>query len=269
MSRELNHAVIGFFGVITVLAAVFVATYGADSLDAAKVLTNRASLLLIGSNSFDTIGGGFLANIGISLASMMIATVLGISLGGATTAPNPVVRNTAILVVNLMRNSPWLVVLYAMLYLIPFRLSIFGTEYWVSPAAKAIVGLAVPVTAYMSEVFRAGIQSVPDGQWESARALGYRRGAILRRIILPQALPQMIPNIMTTYAMLFIGTSLVVVTGTKDVLSVAKTVIASDGDDYATAVYLFVLLLFFIYCYPIATASRAIENKIRKAGLHG
>lgn len=266
MSREVRHAIIGFFGVIAVLIAVFLTAYSGESLNAARVLINRASLLLVGSNAFDSIGGGFLANIGISLVSMVIATVLGIMLGGATTAPNRAARAPAILVVNLMRNSPWLVVLYAMLYLIPFRVSIFGHEYWVSPAAKAIIGLAVPVTAYMAEVFRAGIQSVPDGQWESARALGYRRGAILRRIILPQALPQMIPNIMTTYAMLFIGTSLVVVTGTKDVLSVAKTVIASDGDDYATAVYLFVLLLFFIYCYPIAAASRAIEQKIRKAG---
>lgn len=266
MSRDTRHAVIGFFGVIGVLVAVFLAAYSDDTRAALDVLVNRASLLLIGSNAFDGIGGGFLANIAISLVSMVIATVLGVMLGGATTSSSPVARNSAILVVNLMRNSPWLVVLYAMLYLIPFRISVFGQEYWVSPAVKAIIGLAVPVTAYMAEVFRAGIQSVPDGQWESARALGYRRGAILRRIILPQALPQMIPNIMTTYAMLFIGTSLVVVTGTKDVLSIAKTVIASDGDDYATAVYLFVLLLFFVYCYPIAAVSRAIEQKIRKAG---
>lgn len=266
MSRSTLNAVIGFFGVIAVLVLIFVASYGADSLDAARILWNRASLLLVGTPSFEAISGGFFANIGISLVSMAIATVFGISLGGAVTAPNPAVRNVAILILNLMRNSPWLVVLYAMLYLIPFRVSLLGFEYWVSPAAKAIIGLAVPVTAYMAEVFRSGIQSVPNGQWESAQALGYRRGAILRRIILPQALPQMIPNIMTTYAMLFIGTSLIVVTGTKDVLSLAKTVIASDGADSATAVYLFVLLLFFLYCYPIAVASRVLERKIRKAG---
>lgn len=265
MSRSTLNSLIGFFGVIAVLVVIFFACYGSESSEAAQVLQNRASLLLLGSPAYEAIAGGFFANIGISLVSMAIATVLGVSLGGAATAPNPAVRGPAVLILNLMRNSPWLVVLYAMLYLIPFRVSFFGEQYWVSPAAKAIIGLAVPVTAYMAEVFRSGIQSVPDGQWESAQALGYRRGAILRRIILPQALPQMIPNIMTTYAMLFIGTSLVVVTGTKDVLSLAKTVIASDGADYATAVYLFVLLLFFLYCYPIAAASRALENKIRKA----
>ncbi|MBN7776621.1 ABC transporter permease subunit [Nitratireductor aquimarinus] len=263
MSRETRNALLGFLGVVAVLFGFFVTAYGADTARTLGIIANRASLLLVGSNSFDGLSGGFAANIGISLASMAISTVIGVSLGGATTAPDANVRRVAILVVNLMRNSPWLVVLYAMLYLIPFRLTILGQDYWVSPAVKAIIGLSVPVTAYMAEVFRAGIQSVPAGQWESAAALGYRRRTILRRIILPQALPQMLPNIMTTYAMLFIGTSLVVVTGTEDVLSIAQTVIASDGDDYATAVYLFVLLLFFVYCYPIAAASRALETKVR------
>lgn len=263
MSKATLHAILGFFAVIAVLIVIFLLAYRDQSADAAMVLVRRASLLIFGARDFGTVEGGFVANIGISLVSMLIATVLGVSLGGATTAPNPMVRNAAIVIVNLMRNSPWLVVLYAMLYLIPFRLNLFGMTFWVSPVAKAMIGLAVPVTAYMAEVFRMGIQSVPATQWEAAQALGYRRGAILRRIILPQAIPQMLPNIMTTYAMLTIGTSLVVVTGAKDVLSFAKTIIASDGDDYATAVYLFVLFLFFIYCYPIAAASRAIERRIK------
>jgi polar amino acid transport system permease protein len=119
------------------------------------------------------------------------------------------------------------------------------------------------VTANIAEVFRGGVEAIPSGQWESARALGYRRLQILRYVIVPQALPLMTPNLMTTYAMLFIGTSLVVVTGAEDILSVARTVIGSDGAHLATAVYIYVLFLFFIFAFPIAIFTRWLERRVR------
>lgn len=68
---------------------------------------------------------------------------------------------------------------------------------------------------------------------------------------------------MTIYAMLFIGTSLVVVTGTADVLSVARTIIGNDGDHIASALYIFVLLLFFLFSFPIAILTRSLERRVR------
>ena len=264
MNRDITSAVLGFFGVIATLLAILFVTYGQDSTAAIKVLLDRSSQLLTGSSGFSGFGGGFSANIIISICSMMIALVAGFFLGGAMVSPNKIIRTIAVLIMNLLRSSPWLVVLYAMLYLLPFRMTILGTSIFVSPFLKAVIGLSLPVTAYIAEGFRNGIRAVPDGQWESARALGYRRGQILRSIILPQALPMMLPNLMTTYAMLFIGTSLVVVTGTSDVLSIGKTVIASDGDEYATAIYLYILLLFFLFAYPLATWTRALERRLIK-----
>ncbi|HWD12632.1 ABC transporter permease subunit [Pseudochrobactrum sp. sp1633] len=264
MNRDTISAILGFFGVIITLLAILFISYGQASGAAIGVLIDRSSQLLTGSAGFTGFGGGFSANVIISIFSMMIALVAGFFLGGAMVSPNRAVRTTAILIMNLLRSSPWLVVLYAMLYLLPFRMTFFGISIFVSPFLKAVIGLSLPVTAYVAEGFRNGIRAVPDGQWESARALGYRRGQILRSIILPQALPMMLPNLMTTYAMLFIGTSLVVVTGTSDVLSIGKTVIASDGDEYATAIYLYILLLFFLFAYPLATWTRALERRLIK-----
>jgi polar amino acid transport system permease protein len=264
MSGANRYLGLGFLGVIAVVAGIFCCAYGKDSGQAFQVLVSRSSLLLTGSANFDSLGGGFSANILISLCAMVISSFLGVLLGAGMTSHNALIRWFCVALMNLMRNSPWLVVLYAMLYLIPFRISVGGVEFWVSPFFKAVVGLSVPVTAYMAEVFRNGIQTIPHAQWESASSLGYRRGAILRRVILPQAFPQMLPNIMTTYAMLFIGTSLVVITGTADVLSIAKTVIASDGDRFATAIYLYILLMFFCFCYPISVASRVLESHLRR-----
>ena len=263
MMQHSRNALFGFVGVVAFLACVFVGTYRNDSAKALTVLLDRSSLLLIGTPGFSGVSGGFAINLLVSFSAIAIASVAGFAVGAMMVAQSTVTRRCAILMMNIMRNSPWLVVLYATLYLLPFKFSLLGYTFYLSPFVKAVAGLSVPVTAYMAEVFRSGIRSIPDGQWESARALGYTRNQIMWSIILPQALPAMVPNIMTTYAMLFIGTSLIVVTGTSDVMSIGKTVIASDGDEYATAIYLYILLMFFVFAYPLATWSRALERRLR------
>lgn len=263
MTSEARALVFGMVGVTLVLVAVFVAVYGAQTKEILEALAARSSLLLTGTPNFSGIGGGFSANVLISLWAMTIATLAGVLLGIGMISPSSIVRAPSILLMNVLRNSPWLVVLYAMLYLLPFEVDALGTTFFLSPLVKAVVGLSLPVTANMSEVFRGGVEAIPSGQWESARSLGYRRLQILRHVVVPQAVPLMMPNIMTTYAMLFIGTSLVVVTGTSDVLSIARTVIASDGDRYATAIYLYILFLFFVFCFPIAILSRWLEQRVR------
>ncbi len=263
MNAHVKIFLVGVLGVTLVLVGLFVAVYGADSSAILRGVAGRTPLLLSGSADFSAFEGGFAANIVISLWAMALAAVAGTALGVGMISQSAVIRGPAVLVMNVLRNSPWLVVLYAMLYLLPFEVRIFGRFVEISPMIKATIGLALPVTANIAEVFRGGVESVPTGQWESARALGYRRLQILRRVVVPQAIPIMTPNLMTTYAMLFIGSSLVVVTGTHDVLSVARTVIASDGDHVATAVYLYILYLFFLFCFPIAILTRWLEQRVR------
>ncbi len=263
MSSEWRAFLLGIIGVPLILAALLVAVYGAQTGAVIAQLSLRTPLLLSGSSDFSSYGGGFAANIIISLWAMLIAGAVGLVLGSGLISRNALVRLPSDFVMNVLRNSPWLVVLYSMLYLLPFEISIFGTIVSLSPLVKSIFGLALPVTANIAEVFRGGVESIPSGQWESARSLGYRRIQILRHIVVPQALPLMTPNLMTIYAMLFIGTSLVVVTGASDVLSVARTVIGSDGAHIATAVYIYVLLLFFLFSFPIAILTRWLERRVR------
>ncbi|MCG5241309.1 amino acid ABC transporter permease [Azospirillum doebereinerae] len=263
MNAELKLFALGTVGVTLVLAALLVTVYGAETGRVLQALAARTPLLLSGSPDFSRFEGGFAANIVISIWAMAIAAVAGTALGVGMISQSFLIRTPSVLVMNVLRNSPWLVVLYAMLYLLPFEIEAFGSVFSFSPMIKAIIGLALPVTANVAEVFRGGVEAVPTGQWESARSLGYRRLQILRRVVVPQAIQFMTPNLMTTYAMLFIGTSLVVVTGADDVLSVARTVIASDGAHYATAIYLYVLFLFFIFCFPIAILTRWLEQRVR------
>ncbi|MDR5835852.1 ABC transporter permease subunit [Caballeronia sp. LZ034LL] len=263
MQPETRAFVYGMIGVPLLLLAALVGCYGRASGDAFALLASRSALLLTGAPGAG-LAGGFCANILMSLAAMAVSLCTGVLLCVGTIANTRVVRFVALGIVNLLRNTPWLIALYAMLYLLPFYVPAFGMVIPFSPFVKAVVGLSLPVTANVAEVMRGGIEAIPGGQWESARALGYRKNQILRYVVVPQAIPLILPNMMTVYAGLFIGTSLAVVTGTSDVLSVANTITASDGSNYATAVQLYVLLLFFLFSFPLATLSRRLERQIRE-----
>ncbi|EIF33038.1 amine acid ABC transporter, permease protein, 3-TM region, His/Glu/Gln/Arg/opine family [Burkholderia sp. Ch1-1] len=263
MQPESRAFVYGMIGVPLLLFAALIGCYGRASGDALAWLAARSGMLLTGTPS-SGLAGGFCANIVMSLAAMCVSLCTGMLLCIGTIANTRMVRLIASGILNLLRNTPWLIALYAMLYLLPFYVAVFGTVIPFSPFVKAVVGLSLPVTANVAEAMRGGIEAIPSGQWESARALGYRKNQILRYIVLPQAIPLLMPNMMTVYAGLFIGTSLAVVTGTSDVLSVANTITASDGSRYATAAQLYVLLLFFLFSFPIATLSRRLERQMRE-----
>ncbi len=263
MQPELKAFVSGTAGVTATLLAILFAIYGAGTADVLAQLASMSSLLLTGVNGYASLGGGFSANILISLIAMAISILVGAALGACLIAQNPFLRNVFRFIMNFFRNSPWLVILYAMLYLIPYEMTVFGYTISLSPAVKAIIGLSLPITANVAEVFRSGVESIPSGQWEASLALGYNRRQTLYQVILPQALPLMLPNMMTVYASLFIGTSLIVVTGTNDILSIARVIIASGNEHYATAIYIFILFAFFIYAFPIAMTTRWVERRLR------
>jgi polar amino acid transport system permease protein len=263
-SSQMRIALLGGAGVPVVLFGVLVTVYRGHTPAVLHSLAARLPQILTGSARFDSIGGGFALNIGVSVVAMGIALCAGTLLGAGLISSARVVRLASTAIVNLLRNSPWLVLIYATLYLIPFEIDVFGRTVAVSPFIKATLGLALPVLANMAEVFRGGVATVPVGQWDAAHAFGYGRRQALMHVIIPQAIVPMIPNVMNLYAMLMIGTSLIVVTGVADVLSVANIIVATDGADLATALDLLVLLLFFTFCFPIAIGSRMLEQRVRR-----
>ncbi|MAY63547.1 MAG: polar amino acid ABC transporter permease [Rhizobiales bacterium] len=267
MNSELRTFLLGIVGVPLCLLGLFAAVYGDNTGAMLGLMAERTPTLLTGSPDITSLDGGFLANIAMSIIAMAIAAVGGVILGVGLIAEFSIVRHVSDVVMNVLRNSPWLVVLYAMLYLLPFEVEIFGVYVTISPFIKSVIGLSLPVAANIAEIFRGGIQAIPSAQWESARSLGYRRLQILRHIILPQALPLMIPNLMTIYAMLFIGTSLVVVTGASDILSAAKVIIATTGSETASGFYIYILFLFFLFAFPIAILTRCLERRIGSVSL--
>ena len=206
------------------------------------------------------LGVGFGKNVVMSIAVMALATLLGTLLGGGLLSRRRAVRWPSMFVMNFLRNSPWLVLLFATLYLLPFRVRIGPMAFEFPPIAKAVIGLTLPTAANFAEIIRGGVQSIHAGQWESARSLGYTSLQSMRRVILPQALRRILPGWMNLYALLMIATSLATVTGTQEVLTVLRTILATEDPASISYFYAAVFAMFFLYCYPIALLARRLER---------
>ncbi|MBS7542171.1 amino acid ABC transporter permease [Ancylobacter oerskovii] len=223
----------------------------------------RLPILLTGNGSGWPLSGGFALNIFLSLCAMALAALLGTVLGFGMLAKNRLVRVPCFFVMNFLRNSPWLVLLFAMLYIIPFNIRLFGISIAVPAFVKAVIGLALPTAANFAEIIRGAVQSIHSGQWEAARSLGYMPMAIYWRIILPQALRRMIPGWMNLYALLMIATSLATVTGIQDVITTLNTLLAMENERVIVYFYITALFLFFAFCYPLALLARRMEQSVK------
>lgn len=208
------------------------------------------------------LGEGFAYNVLISLLSMLIGTVLGVMLGILQVSPLMPVRKFAWLVTQFFRNSPWLVLLFYSILLIPFQVTAFGITVPFPGWLKAVIGLSLPVMAYMSEYVRGAILSVPTGQWESAESLGFTRGQTMRMVILPQTVKRILPNWMNLYAVLTMATPLVSIIGVDDIMGYTRSALSAEGrPDILIPMYLYVLSWFFAYCYPISLVTSWLERR--------
>ncbi|MEO1006918.1 MAG: amino acid ABC transporter permease, partial [Cyanobacteria bacterium J06638_38] len=114
--------------------------------------------------------------------------------------------------------------------------------------------------AYLAENVRGGLQSIPRGQWEAAKALGLNSVYTLWFIILPQALKTVIPSMVGQFISLFKDTSLLAIVGLTDLLGMSQSIIANPKYlGRYSEVYLFVAVIYFICCYAMSLASRKLE----------
>jgi polar amino acid transport system permease protein len=189
----------------------------------------------------------------IAVLSILLALVLAVlgALGRLST--NPVINGVASLYVSLIRGTPLLVQIYFW-YLGLAQLGLrTGLMFLVLPPIVAGIGaLGVNYGAYMTEIFRAGIQAVPRGQTEAARALGMPEPLVFRRIVLPQAFRIVVPAIGNEFIAMIKDTSLVSVIAINELLWRAQTtsvrfVATFEGLLTAALVYWILTLIFSFF----------------------
>jgi general L-amino acid transport system permease protein len=129
--------------------------------------------------------------------------------------------------------------------------------------ARAMIGMTVFASAYVGEIMRAGIQSVPRGQTEAARALGLSGWRTMLHIVLPQAFKNMIPALVGQFISLFKDTSLTVIIGLSDLLGVGRALLAlTEYLHDVREVYVFALVVYFVFSFTMSYGSRALEKKL-------
>ena len=208
---------------------------------------------------------GFALNILISFFTMAIGTLAGVLLGLWQISLIPAVRRTAWFITQLFRNSPWLVLLFIVMLAFPFEIKIGSVVIPIPDWMKAVFGLSLPIMANISEIVRGAIQSVPTGQWEAAESLAYSRQQTLWRIILPQCFKRMIPPWMNWYAILTMATPLVSLLGVEEIVTLSRQAMEAEDNhpELLIPFFGFCLVIFFVYCYPIARWTLRLERRFQ------
>lgn len=206
--------------------------------------------------------GGLLVTLVVAAVGIVVSLPIGVLLALGRRSKMPAVKLISVLFIEFVRGVPLITVLFMASVMLP----LFVPPAW-SPdkLMRALVGIALFSSAYMAEVVRAGLQSIPKGQREAAQALGLGYWMSLRFIILPQALKVTIPNIVNNAIALFKDTTLVFIVGIFDFL---RTIEIARGDPrWATPVtsvtgYAFAALVYFVVCHSMSRYARGIEHRL-------
>ncbi len=159
--------------------------------------------------------------------------------------------------IEIFRCTPVLVQLVWIYYALPI---LIGVE--LKPATAAFIALTLYGASFFAEIIRGGIASIDLGQWDAGRALGMRRGALLRRIVLPQALKRMIPPLVNQVVLQLKNTSLLSVLAVPDLLYQGQLITSATYKPLE--VYTMIAIIYFIILFPLTTVAHGLERRLAR-----
>src|SRR5271155_4139500 len=229
------------------------------------VLLSGAPLIGLATVS-TSLWGGILVTIVVATVGIVVSLPLGILLALGRRSRFPVVKFFSTAFIEFVRGVPLITVLFMASVMLPlFVPERFAPE----KLLRALIGVAMFASAYMAEVVRGGLASVPRGQYEAAQALGLTFWRMMALVILPQALRVTLPNIVNTFIALFKDTTLVFIVGIFDFL---RTIEAARVDPHwatpntSVTGYAFAAAVYFVCCYGIWRHARRMEARLSRAG---
>lgn len=205
----------------------------------------------------------FLLGFGNTLLTAALGILLALALGAVfglmAAGDKPVLRAVARVYVEFIQNTPVLLQLCFIYYALAFS----GHSIGIIPTG--IIALGIYHGAYMSEVFRAGIEAVPKGQFEAARSQGFTYFEEMWYIILPQTIKIILPPMVNQIVNLMKNTSCLYLIGGSDLISLTYSFVtgATTGGAYAPA-YLVCGALFFLMCYPLSRLAGSWEKQLKR-----
>lgn len=212
--------------------------------------------------SFPVVVKGFIMALGIVLVAFPCAIPFGLILALMRMSKLRVLRGIATTYVNVVRGTP----LFLQIYIAFFGLPLAGIQ--VPPFPLGVIVLAMNSSAYLCEIFRAGIQSIPKGQFEASRSLGMNGAQTMFFVIIPQTVRRVIPTMTSEFILLYKDTSLLAAVGVMEVVMYAKTIVAATG---SITPYIVAACFYLIITLPLAKIVGRLETHLadRDAGNTG
>jgi glutamate/aspartate transport system permease protein len=220
-------------------------------VDFSVVASNFKFLIVQGLIGFGPFIGGTLR---LAIPAIVLGFVLGIFIGLARLASAPWIRVPATIYVEFFRGVPLVMVIFWIWFIIPQLLRLPIPENGV-----ALTAFVVFEAAYFGEIVRAGVQSVARGQVEAATALGMTATKTMAYVVLPQALKNMVPSLVTQTIVLFKDTSLASIIGYVDLTKAAQ--IVNNREIRPFELYLFIAVVYWICTYSMSLMARRLERR--------
>jgi len=221
-------------------------------LDLSVIVNNFAFLVVQGLLGLGGFTGGTLR---LAIPAIALGFVLGIFIGIARLARAWWISLPATLYVEFFRGVPLVMVIFWIWFIIPQLLRLPIPEYGV-----ALTAFVIFEAAYFGEIVRAGIQSVPRGQVEAATALGLTAVQSMRFVVLPQAVRNMVPSLVTQMIVLFKDTSLASIIGYVDLTKAAQ--IVNNREIRPFELYLFIAVVYFVFTYSMSRLASRFERRL-------
>ena len=216
----------------------------------AKLWTNYWHIYLI---------EGVLTTLKLTIFAVVLGALLGIVVAMLKMSKNKIVRFLITVYIEIIRGTPLLLQLYIFYFVLPELLPIFDfNEFtWVA------ISLCINSSAYVSEIFRSGIQSVDKGQTEAARSLGLSSGQTMTRIVLPQAIKNILPALGNEFIMMLKETSLASTFFIGDLMTAHLKI---KGATYLMLESLIITgIIYLCMTYPLSKLVEAFERKMKNA----
>ncbi len=224
---------------------------------------------------------GLFNTVRLTIFGMILATLAGFGIGLMRTARDPFLRLVARSYVEVMRNTPPLVIIFVLYFFLSSQIVpqlgleqrisgldpgtrailtfLFGDPKLIENFAAGLLCLALFEAAYIAEIVRAGIESIPKGQWEAAASMGLSRGATLRKVILPQAISRTIPPLCNQFVSLVKDSSIVSLVSIQELTFMATDVAVSTTRIYE--VWMTIAAVYFAVCFLLSLLFARLERR--------
>ncbi len=228
------------------------------SSETINAIIDAFSVLTMGTN-FLRLLGGLWVTVWIALVSVAFSIILGFLFGMLMTRKNKIIRAICKVYLEIMRIMPQMVLLFVAYYGLTRMFSIS-----LSGEAASILVFTLWGTAEMGDLVRGSLESVPQHQYDSGRAIGLTERQVFFYIIIPQTLRSLIPLSMNLITRMIKTTSLVVFVGVIEVVKIGQQIIEGNRLTKPTAsiaVYFVIFMMYFLVCWVLSLAARAIERR--------